>query len=89
MVALTGLAELQRLLRAVAAVEDRLAPHERKLYRELEAKHAEPVRIDADDLTCLQVILRNVEIRERYGLDSGRSQDRVIEVERRRGPKRS
>ncbi len=89
MVALTGLAELQRLLRAVAAVEDRLAPHERALYRGLMAKHAEPVRIDADDLTCLQVILRNVEIRERYGLDSGRSQDRVIEVERRRGPRRS
>lgn len=83
MVALAGLAELQRLLRAVAAVEDRLAPHERALYRDLEAKHAEPVRIDADDLTCLQVILRNVEIRERYGLDSGRSQDRVIEVKRR------
>ncbi len=83
MVALTGLAELQRLLRAVGAVEDRLAPHERELYRELEAKHAEPVRIDADDLTCLEVILRNVEIRERYGLESGRSQDRVIEVKRR------
>ncbi len=83
MVALTGLAELQRLLRAVAAVEDRLAPHERTLYRGLKAKHAEPVRIDADDLICLQVMLRNIEIRERYGLDSGRSQDRSNEVQRR------
>ncbi|MFQ5955550.1 MAG: hypothetical protein ACE5JZ_10840 [Kiloniellales bacterium] len=78
--------ELRRLLDAVAAVEDRLAPHERELYRDLKAKYAEPVQTAADDRTCLEVMLRNVEIRKSYGLDSGRASNRVIEVKRRRGP---
>ena len=55
--------EVQRLLEEVAVVEARLSPNERELYRSLKAKYAEPLSIAFDDKVCLEVLLRNVEVR--------------------------
>lgn len=62
--------ELQRLLEELRALEDQLLENERSLLHELERKYAEPSDGDFDDLTCLQVMLRNVEIRRGYATDA-------------------
>ncbi len=81
--------EVKHLLDAVEAVEDRLTAGELEMYRSLRFKYAEPAHGDFDDLTCLEVILRNVEIRKDYRIDPKKDGGRVIEVTRTRGsPKR-
>lgn len=76
--------EVQRLLEEVAVVEARLSPNERELYRSLKAKYAEPLSIAFDDKVCLEVLLRNVEVRRGFGLDTGESATRSIEMPRKR-----
>ncbi len=63
--------EVKRLLEELGALEDRLLENERSLLRELGRKYAEPTDGDFDDLTCLQVIRRNVEVRRGYASDAG------------------
>ncbi|MFQ5785047.1 MAG: hypothetical protein ACE5H8_09515 [Alphaproteobacteria bacterium] len=79
--------EIQRLIAAVERLGARLAPAEREVLGELAAKYVEPVAVDATDRTCLEVILRNVEIRKAYGADPERDTGRVIEFERKGGDK--
>ena len=81
--------EVKRLLEAVEAVEDRLTAGELEMYRSLRTKCAEPVHGDFDDVTCLEVILHNVEIRKDYRIDPKKDASRVIELTRTRdSPKR-
>ena len=58
--------EVTRLLERLEALEDQLLANERTMVAELRAKYAEPGIGDPDDLLCLQVILRNIEIRKGY-----------------------
>ncbi len=69
MVDLAQFVEIQRLLEEIAAVEDKLAPNELEMYRNLEARHADPGPVSFDDVRCLEVILRNVGIRKGYDME--------------------
>ena len=74
--------ELQRLLDMVGEAEAKLSPREIETYLEVKAKYAEPTSPEATDITCLEVILRNIEIRKGFGVDPKRDTTRVIELER-------
>ena len=76
-------AEATRLIEAVGAVEDRLAPNELEMYRTLKARYAEPVAVDDHDATCLEVILRNVGIRKAHGFDPRSDPMRTIDLARK------
>ncbi len=72
--------EVTRLLEELAPREAELSPNEREMYRSLKAKYAEPGPTGFDDKVCLEVMLRNIEVRRHYGLKSGEQADRRIEV---------
>ena len=71
---------LKGLIDEVGAVDDRLMPNELETYRSLAMKYAEPVSPDATDVTCLEVILRNVQIRRGYNFDPATDGGRVIDL---------
>ena len=73
---------LKGLIDEVGAVDDRLMPNELETYRSLAMKYAEPVSPDATDVTCLEVILRNVRIRHGYDFDPAKDGGRVIDLPR-------
>ena len=78
--------ELKRALDELAAVEDRLLAHERELFRALRAKYEVPADGDFDDLHCLEVMLRNVEIREGFVDEPDPGGPHRRSIERRGGP---
>ena len=45
-------------------------------------KYAEPVSPEATDVTCLEVILRNVRIRRGYDFDPATDGGRIIDLPR-------
>ena len=59
-------AAVTELLERLERLEDRLLPNEREMVAHLRSKYAEPGVTDFDDAHCLEVILRNVEIRKGY-----------------------
>ena len=59
-------AAVTELLERLERLEDRLLPNEREMVAHLRLKYAEPGVSDFDDAQCLEVILRNVEIRKGY-----------------------
>jgi hypothetical protein len=71
--------EFRHLLDRVEAAGTALMPNETETLATLKDKYAEPLTPDANDVTCLEVILRNIEIRKHYevGAEShaGRSID--------------
>ena len=73
-------AEAMRLLEAVAAVADELTPNELELYRSLKAKYEQLGHNDFDDAVCLEVILRNIEVRKGFNMDPRKDPGRVIEI---------
>lgn len=75
--------EVMSLLEKLQAVEDQLLPNELEMLRSLRAKYAEPGHNDFDDVTCLEVILRNVEVRKGYRIDAKRDGGRVIDMPRK------
>ena len=83
MVKLVDYADILNLIERVEAKSERLAANERELFAHLKAKYAEPVTGSFDDKTCLEVILRNIEIREGYRLDPGDVAARRIDLERK------
>ena len=83
---MTAYAVFKARLDELGAVEDELMPNERETYRSLALKYAEPATPDATDAVCLDVILRNVEIRKGYDFDPATDGGRVIDLPRgRRG----
>ena len=77
--------EVRRLLDALGAIEARLMPNELEMLRSLEAKYAEPSSPDPFDVTSLEVMLRNVDIRKGYRIDPEKDAGRIIELPRTRG----
>ena len=85
MVNLARHVEAQRLLEEIAAVEDQLLPNELEMVHHLRAKYGEPGVTDFDDVTVLEVVLRNVEIRKGYRIDARKDAGRVYELARKDG----
>lgn len=79
---MTLFAEVKRMLDEVGPLEDSLTPNERELFRSLLAKYQEPADTAFDDKVCLEVILRNIKIREGYGLDPKDTAGRVYHLDR-------
>jgi hypothetical protein len=77
---ITRFAEVTRLLEELAPREAELSPNEREMYRSLKARYAEPGQTSFDDKTCLEVMLRNIEVRRRHGLAPGDQAERQIKV---------
>ena len=74
--------ELLRLLEEAQALEQALMPNELEMLRSLKAKYDEPMSVDPFDLTALNVMLRNVEIRKSYQFDPKKDAGRVIDLPR-------
>jgi hypothetical protein len=68
MVNLAHYAEIKSLLDELAGLAEELSPNERELFHTLAVRYEELVTGSFEDKTCLEVMLRNVEIRRGYGL---------------------
>jgi hypothetical protein len=79
---LIDLIQVNRLLDQLAAIEEKLTPNERELFHKLKAKYRDPGATGFDDKTCLEVMLRNVEIRRGYALDPKDTVGRIIDLPR-------
>ena len=77
MVNLAHYAEIKTLLDEVAVLADQLSPNERELFHTLATRYEEPVTGTFDDKTCLEVMLRNVDLRKGYGLKASDATRRV------------
>jgi hypothetical protein len=84
MVNLAHYAEIKAVLDEVAARADELSPNERELFHTLAARYEEPVTGSFEDKTCLEVMLRNMELRKGYGLKASDATRRV-ELARKSG----
>ena len=71
---------LKGLIDEVGALDQQLMPNELETYRSLAMKYAEPVSPDPIDVTCLEVILRNVKIRKGYDFDPATDGGRIIDL---------
>ncbi len=80
---MTGYVEPKRLLTKVEAIEEKLMPNELEMLRSLLAKYVEPLTPDPYDVTSLNVMLRNGEIRKGYRFDPKKDGGRVINLPRR------
>ena len=85
---ITAYTELKHLLKEAAAIEDGLMPNELAMLRSLKAKYSEPLNPDPFDVTALNVMLRNVEIRKSYDFDPRKEAVRTIDLPRTRDPKK-
>ena len=85
---MTGYVELKRLLTEVEAIEEKLTPNELDMLRSLKARYIEPLNPDPFDVTSLNVMLRNVEIRRGYRFDPRKDGGRVINLPRTGASKR-
>ena len=74
--------EVKRLLEQVEQVESKLTSNEREMFRSLLSKYDEPGGTAFDDQICLEVILRNVEVRKGFNFDPARDPGRNIELPR-------
>ena len=79
---MTGYAELKRLLTKVEEIEDKLMPNELEMLRSLKAKYDGPLSPDPFDVTALNVMFRNVDIRKGYRFDPRKDGGRVINFPR-------
>ena len=76
---MAGYVEIKHLIDKVAAAGAALMPNEAETLATLEDKYAEPLTPDATDVTCLEVILRNIEIRKHYAVDAESHAGRTID----------
>ena len=79
---MTKYVELTCLFTELEAIEDRLMPNELEMLRSLKAKYIEPLNPDSFDMTALNVMLRNVEIRKGYHFDPRKDGGRIINLPR-------
>ncbi len=88
MVELVAFAALRRLVEEAEAIEESLMPNEREMLHSLRSKYAAPTDVDRFDVTALEVMLRNVEIRKGYAFDPQKDGGRVIDLPRSGDKKR-
>ena len=82
MAKLVAFAQFQSMLSRAAVVEEELLPNEIEMLHSLCVKYAEPLTPDLFDITALEVIMRNVEIRKGYRFDAKKDVPRVIDMPR-------
>ena len=82
MVKLVAYAEFKAMLARAVELEGALLPNEVEMLHSLSAKYREPLDLDPFDVTALEVILRNVEIRKGYRLDVKKDPAKVIDLPR-------
>ena len=82
MVELVAFVGLQRLIESAEAIEESLMPNEREMLHSLKSRYREPIDVDPFDVTALEVILRNVEVRKGYDFDPRKDGGRVIDLPR-------
>jgi len=80
---MTEYAELKRLVDELLAREDELLPNELEMLHSLHDKYTEPITVDPFDLTALNVMARNIEVRKGYDFDPKRDGGRVIDLPRK------
>ncbi len=80
MVNLANHTQVLKLLAEAEVLAADLTPNEQEMLSHLKSKYAVPDNGDFDDKICLEVMLRNIEVRRHYGLKSGDGADRPIEV---------
>jgi len=56
---------IKALLEQIERIAAKLPPNERGLFEEMKAKYATATAVGFADRRCLEVILRNVKVRER------------------------
>ena len=69
MVDIANRAHVLQLLTEVEALADKLTSNELEMLYHLKSKYAAPDRGDFDDKICLEVMLRNVSIRNAFKMD--------------------
>ncbi len=74
--------QVNRLLDQLAAVEEKLTKKERELFNNLKAKYLDPFDNFLVEKNCLEVMLRNVEIRRGYRLDPKDTVGRIVDLPR-------
>ena len=79
---MVGYAALKHLIDEVGDLDDQLMPNELETWRSMALKYAEPMSPDPIDVTCLDVILRNIEIRRGYNIDPATDGGRIIDLHR-------
>ena len=62
--ALQAFVEIKSLLEKVERVADRLADNERAVFHEMTARYASFTTVEFEDKTLLEVMLRNVTVRQ-------------------------
>ncbi len=82
MAKLVAFAQFQSMLSRAVEVEEELLSNEIEMLHSLGAKYAEPLTPDPFDITALEVILRNVEIRKGYRFDAKKDAPRMIDMPR-------
>lgn len=78
MVDLVNRVEILDLLGKLEEVADKLTSNELEMFAHLKDKYKSPDGGDFDDKLCLEVILRNVSIREGLGMDKNEA-TRVVD----------
>lgn len=76
---MAGYVEIKHLIDRVEAAGAALMPNESETLADLKDKYAEPLTPAAADVTCLEVILRNIEIRKHYAVDAKSHAGRSID----------
>ncbi|MDD9879051.1 MAG: hypothetical protein OXR84_16595 [Magnetovibrio sp.] len=84
---MTAYAEAKRLIAELLDIEDQLMANELEMLHSLRDKYAEPITLDPFDVTALNVMMRNIEIRRGYDFDPKRDGGRVIDLPRDTGGK--
>ena len=82
MVKLAAYAEFKSMLAQVEEVAGKLLPNELEMLHSLGARYAEPLDLDPFDVTALEILLRNVEIRRGYRIDVKKDAPRCINLPR-------
>lgn len=82
MVNIAATAHINRLLEELGGLEDQLMPNELEMMHSLKQKYAEPITADPFDVTALEVILRNIEVRKGFRIDPKKDGGRVIDLPR-------
>ena len=74
--------EIRELLDQLNVVAGELTPNEREMYAHLAEKYVTPTQGAFDDKTCLEVMLRNIDIRQNMGLKPADA-TKVVELPRK------
>ncbi|MBR45250.1 MAG: hypothetical protein CMM31_01970 [Rhodospirillaceae bacterium] len=82
MAKLVAFVQFQAMLSRAAELEDALLPNELEMLRSFSAKYTEPLSPDPFDITALEVILRNVQVRKGYRFDAKKDAPRMIDMPR-------